>query len=187
MMMDEDCSTSEMMIAPKKDMWFYTKLAFIILFIAGDIYLNSKAEYEALLQFDASKTTSHTNNTNEWAQLSQLQMLLFGCAIILQLSIASALFLILCNTFPFQVGLWYPFKAGVFKLFLILQPMYMILSCTVGGMRLVSKCKASQLLMDVSNENILLFATNILTESNLRGWKHRRLVKLVILNCVFIA
>ena len=136
--MMDDCSTSEMMIAPKKDLWFYTKLAFIILFIAGDIYLNSKAEYEALLQFDASKTTSHTNNTNEWAQLSQLQMLLFGCIIILQLSIASALFLILCNTFPFQVGLWYPFKAGVFKLFLILQPLYMILCCTVGGMRLVS-------------------------------------------------
>ena len=82
MMMYEACSTSEMMIAPKKDLWFYTKLAFIILFIAGDIYLNSKAEYEALLQFDASKTTSHTNNTNKWAQLSQLQMLLFGCIII---------------------------------------------------------------------------------------------------------
>ena len=138
-MMMDDCSTSDTeMIAPKKDLWFCTKLAFIILFIAGDIYLNSKADYEALLQFDASKTTSHTNNTNEWAQLSQLQMLLFGCAIILQLSIASALFLILCNTFPFQVGLMFPFKAGVFKLFLILQPLYMILSCIVGGMRLVS-------------------------------------------------
>ena len=58
--MMDDCSTSDTeMIAPKKDIWFYTKLAFIILFIAGDIYLNSKVEYEALLQFVASKTTSH--------------------------------------------------------------------------------------------------------------------------------
>ena len=129
-----------MIPVPKKDIWFYIKLAFIFLFIAGDVYLNSKAEYGSLLQFDASKTTSHTNNnTNEWAQLSQLQVLLFGCTIVLQLSIASALFLLLCNTFPFQVGILSPFKVGVFKLFLVFQPMYMILSCIVGGMRLVRR------------------------------------------------
>jgi hypothetical protein len=109
---------------------FYIKFALLISFLAADAYLNSKAEYEAM-EMDGKSSID---------ELSQLQMVLFGSTIILQLSIASSIFLILCNTFPFQVGVMFPFLNGIFKLFLVLQPAYMILSCAVGGMRLVRTC-----------------------------------------------
>jgi hypothetical protein len=66
-------------------------------------------------------------------------MVLFVAETILQLSIASALFLIISNTLPFQVGLWDALANSVtfLRLWLILQPVYMVLSCVVGGMRLV--------------------------------------------------
>ncbi|KAL7534973.1 hypothetical protein ACHAXR_008694, partial [Thalassiosira sp. AJA248-18] len=112
-------------IIPKRD-WFYVKIGLMASFVAGDVYLNSKAEYEALQLVAGSG----------WEEMTQLQMILFGCTIILQLSIASALFLIVSNTFPFQVGLWLEIQKR-FKWLLILQPVYMLLSCTVGGIRLV--------------------------------------------------
>ena len=97
----------------------------MVTFVAGDVYLNSKTEYEATLTLTNIK------------ELSQLQMILFGCSVLLQFSITSALFLILCNTFPFQVGLMFPFQEGIFKWLLVFQPIYMVLSCVVGGVRLV--------------------------------------------------
>ncbi|KAL3800409.1 hypothetical protein ACHAW5_009087 [Stephanodiscus triporus] len=112
-------------IHPQK-MGFFIKFGLLISFIAADAYLNSKAEYEAM-EMDGKSSID---------ELSQLQMILFGSTIVLQLSIASSIFLILCNTFPFQVGVLFPFLKGIFKSFLVLQPTYMILSCAVGGMRL---------------------------------------------------
>ena len=72
--------------------------------------------------------------------LSQLQVVLFMLSLILQLSITSVLFLIACNTFPFQVGLWdvLVLKAPFLRQFLFLQPVYMALGGIVGGIRLVS-------------------------------------------------
>ncbi len=111
-------------IKPKKD-WFFAKFALMVIFVTLDVYLNSKAEYEALV------TKSSLD------ELSQLQMLLFGSGILLQISLASAFFLILCNTFPFQVGLLAPiFQVGTLKWLLVLQPVYFVLTCIVGGMRL---------------------------------------------------
>ncbi|KAL3827511.1 hypothetical protein ACHAXA_003780 [Cyclostephanos tholiformis] len=107
---------------------FHIKLALMVSFIAADAYLNSKAEYDAMELSDGKSSGN--------AELSQLQMILFGTTIVLQLSIASSLFLILCNTFPFQVGVLFPFQKGIFKWFLILHSAYMLLSCAVGGMRL---------------------------------------------------
>ena len=112
-------------INPKRE-WFFTKLGLIIAFIAGDVYLNSKAEYEAL-----QPTAGGIKD-----ELEQLQMILFGCSLILQLSIASSLFLIVSNTFPFQVGLWMEIE-NRFKWLLIALPIYMVLGCIVGGVRLV--------------------------------------------------
>ena len=106
--------------------WFFTKLGLIEVFVAGDVYLNSKAEYEAL------------QLGPETDELEQLQMILFGCSLVLQLSIASSIFLIVSNTFPFQVGLWAEIQ-NRFKWLLIVQPVYMVLSCIVGGIRLVRR------------------------------------------------
>ena len=113
-------------IHPQKN-GFSIMFALLISFIAADAYLNSKNEYEAMA-LDGKSSID---------ELSQLQMILFGSTIVLQLSIASSFFLILCNTFPFQVGLLFPFQKGICKMFLVFQTVYMFLSCTVGGMRLV--------------------------------------------------
>ena len=113
-------------INPSRE-WFFTKLGLLAVFVAGDVYLNSKAEYEALHLGQGKMNTD---------ELEQLQMILFGCSLVLQLSIASSIFLIVSNTFPFQVGLWVEMQ-NRFKWLLIVQPMYMVLSCIVGGIRLV--------------------------------------------------
>jgi len=122
------CMMDNEIIDPRKD-WFYAKILLLVTFIAVAIYLNSKAEYEAL-QMDAETNVD---------KLSQLQMILFGCSILLQLAIASTLFLILCNIFPFQVGLWSPMLNSIpfLRWLKILQPVYIALGCIVGGMRLV--------------------------------------------------
>ena len=96
------------------------QFVFLLLFIAGDIFINATAEYESL-------------NTHS-QQLHTITMLFLG-QIILQFCIASLLSLSLFNTFPFQVGVWYHFKT-ILKWFLIFQLIYLILSCTAGGMRL---------------------------------------------------
>ena len=113
-------------INPSRE-WFFTKLGLLVVFVAGDVYLNSKAEYEALHLGQGKMNTD---------ELEQLQMILFGCSLVLQLSIASSIFLIVSNTLPFQVGLWVEMQ-NRFKWLLIVQPMYMVLSCIVGGIRLV--------------------------------------------------
>ena len=115
-------------INPKKE-WFYPKCGLLVTFVAIDVYISSKTEYE----MDATNIQ----------KVSQLQMIFLGCSLLLQVSIASALFLLLCNTLPFQVGLLFPFQTGIFKGLLILQPVYMILTSVIGGMRLVSRHLAS--------------------------------------------
>lgn len=108
--------------------WFYIKFALLVTSIFLDVYLNSKIEYEAMAMSEEIGLE----------KLSQLQMVLFGCTIIFQFSVAAAFFLILCSTFPFQVGLLFPFQKGIFRWLLVLQLVYMTLSCIVGGIRLVS-------------------------------------------------
>lgn len=104
--------------------WFYLKFALMATFIFFDVYLNSKLEYESMVIGDEGAE-----------RLAQLQMLLFGCTILSQFSVAAAFFLILCSTFPFQVGLLFPFQEGLFKCLLALQLVYVSSSCIVGGLR----------------------------------------------------
>ena len=102
---------------------FYAAFLSMGAFVAADIYLNSTAEYEALE-----------------SGLSQLQVVLLGTAIALQFSIASALFLIVCRTVPFRLGLWGALADPVFvRLLAVLAPMYFVCCIVIGGMRLVRK------------------------------------------------
>lgn len=107
-----------LVVASNKKEWFFAQFALLILFIAGDIFINATAEYESL---------------NKHKPSQQLHTLLFLGQIILQFCIATILCLSLFNTFPFQVGVWYHFKT-ILMWFLIFQLIYLILSCT--GMRL---------------------------------------------------
>ena len=106
--------------------WFYAKFAMLIGFVFADLYLNSKAEYEAL-------QPHQTEN-----EMNQLQFIVFGCIILSQVSVFSTFFLILCDTYPLQVGLL-GVLAHQFKCFLIFQSLYTTISSIVGCMRLVRK------------------------------------------------
>jgi hypothetical protein len=108
----------------RPERWFYVKFALMASFIFFDVYLNSKIEYESMVIGDEGAE-----------RLAQLQVLLFGCTILSQFSVAAAFFLILCSTFPFQVGLLFPFQEGIFKWLLVLQLVYVSSSCIVGGLR----------------------------------------------------
>ena len=63
--------------------WFYAIFLLIISFVAIDVYLNSKAEYEAL----------QMGTETSIEKLSQLKMIIFGGTILLQLLITSTLIL----------------------------------------------------------------------------------------------
>ena len=108
---------------------FYAKFALMILFILGDLYLNSKAEYEAL--------QSYSTGEDDIERITQIQIILFGCILLVQVSIFSIFFLILCDTYPFQMGLLGNL-ARQFKSLLILHPVYFAISSVVGCLRLVS-------------------------------------------------
>ena len=104
---------------------FYIKFALMVTFIFLDVFLNAKIEFEAM-----------AIGVEGLEKLAQYQMLLLGCSILFQFSVAAAFFLILVSTFPFRVGLLFPFQEGVFKWLLVLQLIYFLSSCVVGGVRM---------------------------------------------------
>lgn len=118
--------------------WYCIKLGMMALFSFGDLFVNSKAEYEAL-QVNTLFTDldQQLYDITDYDRMSQLQITLFGISLLLQASIFSAFILILVDTFPFQVGL-----LGVvgkqFKHVLFAQTVYSAVSVVVGTMRLVS-------------------------------------------------
>jgi len=118
--------------------WYCIKFGMIALFAFGDLFVNSKAEYEAL-QVNASLTDldQQLYDSTDYDRMSQLQITLFGISILLQASIFSAFFLILVDTFPFQVGLLGA-VGKQFKHVLFAQTGYSAVSVVVGTMRLVS-------------------------------------------------
>lgn len=113
--------------------WYYLKLVMMALFIFGDLFIHSKAEFEALAVDDRILPSYESTN---YISMGQLQILLFGCNILLQASIFSAFFLIVVDTFPFQVGLigviWKQFKSMMFG-----QGFYSTITIIVGAIRLV--------------------------------------------------
>ena len=119
--------------------WYYIKLAMMAVFIFGDLFINSKAEYEALRVHEdtTSQQQLDFHGSTPFEEMRQLEIILFGSSILLQASIFSAFFLILVDTFPFQVGL-----LGVvskqFKHILMAQGVYSLMTIIVGAMRLVS-------------------------------------------------
>ena len=123
--------------------WYYIKLAMMAVFIFGDLFINSKAEYEVLRvnEDTTSQQQLDFHGSTPFEEIRQFQIILFGCSILLQASIFSAFFLILVNTFPFQVGL-----LGVvgkqFKHMLMAQGVYSLMTIIVGAMRLVSVIRA---------------------------------------------
>ncbi|KAL7488408.1 hypothetical protein ACHAW6_013981 [Cyclotella cf. meneghiniana] len=86
--------------------WYCIKLGMMALFSFGDLFVNSKAEYEAL-QVNTLLTDldQQLYDITDYDRMSQLQITLFGISLLLQASIFSAFILILVDTFPFQVGL----------------------------------------------------------------------------------
>lgn len=114
-------------ILPSKN-GLYIKLTLMIVFIMVDSYLNSKVEYDGMNK-KLSSLSSHE-------EFFQLHMIYFGSSIIVQLSIASSFFLVICSTFPFQIGLLFPFQGGIFRWYYSLTLVYIFLSCVIGALRL---------------------------------------------------
>ena len=128
--MDLDTSANDdnAAILPSKN-GLYIKLALMIVFIVVDSYLNSKMEYDGM-----NKMSSSLSSHDEFLQL---QMIYFGSSIIVQLSIASSFFLVICSTFPFQIGLLFPFQGGIFRWYYSFTLVYIVLSCVIGALRLL--------------------------------------------------
>jgi hypothetical protein len=127
--MDLAASNDNAAILPSKN-GLYIKLALMIVFIVVDSYLNSKMEYDGMNKKSSSLLSSHD-------EFLQLQMIYFGSSIVVQLSIASSFFLVICGTFPFQIGLLFPFQYGIFRWYYSFTLVYIVLSCVIGALRLL--------------------------------------------------
>jgi hypothetical protein len=110
----------------------YIKLALMVVFIVADSYLNSKMEYDGMLNKKSSPSLTSSND-----EFLQQQIMYFGSSIILQLSIASTFFLVICSTSPFQIGVLFPFQGGIYRWYYSFTLVYMILSCVIGALRLL--------------------------------------------------
>jgi hypothetical protein len=110
----------------------YIKLALMIVFIVADSYLNSKMEYDDGMLLNKKSSPSSTSSNDEFLQQ---QIMYFGSSIILQLSIASTFFLVICSTSPFQIGVLFPFQGGIYRWYYSFTLVYMILSCVIGALR----------------------------------------------------
>ncbi|KAL7470752.1 hypothetical protein ACHAXS_011014 [Conticribra weissflogii] len=114
--------------------WFHTKFIFLTAFVIIDLYLNSQSEAIQPLLFDLPDDDKFGNDSSIEA-ITQLQMILFVCTILVQVSIFSVVFLILSDTYPFQVGL-ISVLANRFKFQILAHPIYVSLGIMVRGMRL---------------------------------------------------
>ena len=108
---------------------FDAKLLLLILLILFDVAINGSAEYD-----DFSR--DEDDGVDNGGSAKNLHMLLLGLQLLSQLLIFSLLFSLISGTFPFRVGL-IGILARRFRLVLMMHPAYILISCVVGGMRLV--------------------------------------------------
>jgi len=106
--------------------WYLLKIFTLTLFLVFDLVINGTSEFK-----DFSKTQK------TWNRVKRAHLLLAGFQIIGQISTFLCIFLLFCDTFPFQVGL-----LGVLtKRYSTLLRLYLIyfgMTCLVNGLRVVS-------------------------------------------------
>jgi hypothetical protein len=130
--------------------WFSLKLALMVFLIACDLGLNSSLECDEYnnsidLQFImfgyAVDTISRQNIMPKYTVASPVGAVSpLACGsvhLVVQITLFLTLFLLLCDTFLFQVGLLGVLFAH-FRAVLILQPIYVVYTLLLDGYRIVS-------------------------------------------------
>lgn len=114
--------------------WYHTKFISLTFFVTIDSYLNSKSEYEAL-QPSLSDLSDYDKDHHDSSidTITQLQIIFFGCSILVQVSIFAVFFLILCDTYPFQIGL-ISVLTSRFKFPILTHQVYVSLGIIIGVM-----------------------------------------------------
>mmetsp|Transcript_20373 Transcript_20373/g.29847 ORF Transcript_20373/g.29847 Transcript_20373/m.29847 type:complete len:205 (+) Transcript_20373:266-880(+) len=97
--------------------------------------ITNKTEQKQFLDIPDDNTSTDDYITNNQDRLKNIHVLLFGLQVLCQISIFSTWFLLVCETFPFQVGLL-GVLAEEYIFFLLLYILYLVLTCIVGGLRL---------------------------------------------------
>ena len=114
----------------KSHQLFLIKLFVLSLCFIIDIALNSLAEYEDFTSKTELSSSSKMNGKH-------LYLLLTAMQVFSQISAFSCLFLLFCDTFPFQIGLL-DLLAKRFSTVLCFHVVYFGLTCLICGLRMVS-------------------------------------------------
>ena len=113
---------------------------FILLFLL-DVAINSSVEYDNV--HPSTSTSKKNNDVSETSDTRNIQIILFGTQIILQIFVFINLFIAFSHTFLFQVGI----VSICFKNFvwtLLMHPLYIFLTIYISIHRVVSFCNISQ-------------------------------------------
>mmetsp|Transcript_634 Transcript_634/g.762 ORF Transcript_634/g.762 Transcript_634/m.762 type:complete len:184 (+) Transcript_634:58-609(+) len=141
--------------------WFEFKVAILVLLLLVDLGINSSAEYD---NFEESK-------------IRTVHVLLVAAQFLIQVSIFSVIFLMMCDTFLFQVGLLGPL-AREFRFVFVINAIYILLSVLLGSCRIentqpgsmINELWENKLYMAISTIHKLV--APIYYSSNLRSAVH---------------
>ena len=105
--------------------WCLTfRVLFLCIFIIFDIVVNATSEFEPFLNYSSD-------------QIHKTHILLSSLQILSQLTSCSIVLSLFFDTFPFQIGLA-NMLLKQFTLVFVLRPVYIVLTLTICGERLVS-------------------------------------------------
>jgi len=104
-------------------MWFLVKMSFMLLLCLADMGLNSSLEFDEYISPDAAP--ENANN---------ILVLMFGVQLVIQISTFLTLFLMMCDTYLFRVGLL-GVLAKQFTWVLLSHPAYIAFTMIIGGYR----------------------------------------------------
>ena len=129
-------STENYNIKPiKSHRLFLIKLFVLSLCFLTDISLNSLSEYEDFTSSTATTTTESSSSSKMNGK--HIHLLLTFMQVFSQISAFSCLFLLFCDTLPFQIGLL-DVLANRFSTVLWFHAVYFGLTCLICGLRIVS-------------------------------------------------
>ena len=122
--------------APFEKPWHYfVKLVILSIFLLIDVTLNATSEYGNFNNINGTSKSATSNLAKD--QIHKLHILLSSYQLLSQISSFTIIFSLICDTFPFQIGL-----IGVllkrFKLGLCIYAAYIITTLVLNGVRLVS-------------------------------------------------
>jgi len=121
-------------------MWFLVKMSFMLLLCLADLGLNSSLEFD---DYTPTKKEIEENPNLDEGNAQNILVLIFGIQLVIQISTFLTLFLMMCDTYLFRVGLL-GVLARQFRGVLLIHPAYIAFTMIIGGYRVTEVSERSE-------------------------------------------